>query len=116
MQSTLVRAACDHRTIRVRLRHWFSRGYRLLAVSSTPTFKGDVFTIEQVVKSLESGVTMHLYRERDRSSVTVSRNSDGSAVDGHESLVFGYETKSYTNVKPLSKANPSRLSSGITAY
>ena len=116
MQSTLVRAACDHRTIRVRLRHWFSKGYRLLAVSDTTTFNSKVFTIEQVVKSLENGVTMHLYHEKDRCSVTVSRNTDGSAVDGYESLKFGYEAKSHTTVKPLSKVRPSRVSSGISAY
>lgn len=116
MHSTLVRAACDHRTIRIRLRHWFNRGYRLLAMSSTPTFKGGVFTIEQVIKSLESGVTMHLYHERDRSSVTVSRNDDGGVIEGHESLMFAYEAKSCTNLKPLSKARPSRISSGISAY
>ena len=116
MHSTLVRAACDHRTIRIRLLHWFNRGYRLLTVSSTPTFKGGVFTIEQVIKSLESGVTMHLYHERDRSSVTVSRNGYSSVIEGHESLMFAYEARSCTDSKPLSKARSSRISSGISAY
>ena len=62
-----------------------------MAVSSTPTFKGKAFTIDQVVKTLERGVTMHLYHEKNRSSVTVFRNSDETAVGNDTStLAFGY--------------------------
>lgn len=116
MQSTLVRAACDHRTIRIRLRNWFNKGYRLVAVSTTPTFNYSEFTINEIVESVERGITVHLASEKDRNSIAISRNTDGLSVQGHEPLVFGYVVKSHTSMKPSSRVNPSRITTGLRDY
>lgn len=116
MQSTLVRAACDNKTIRLRLKNWISRGYKLVATSTTPTFNSSNFTVEQIVKNVEKGVVVHLACEKSKGTIVVARKNKDSIADGYDDLMYGYEVKSFTNVKPLGKVRVSRLSTGISAH
>lgn len=93
MRNITTTCVCDRSSLASNLNHWLRREYKLLAISKDSCLNVKVFTVEDLIDSVDQGVCVFLYSDNLMKTIRIRLKIDNQPViDNYLKYFYSYHT------------------------